>query len=253
MNMSQHCDQPAITVVSPLYRRLFALVVMSATLIVISPTVVAQESGNEEGQVIDPRVELNEGVKLLREGKAKESLKHLDRVVKASPESEPYLWQRGIAQYFAGEYKAGRAQFESHRKVNPNDVENATWHFICVAAIEGVEKAREEMLPAPGDPRVPLPELWDLYKGTGSVEAVEAAVAETPAGSNARRQARFYADLYLGLLAHAEGKRDDAKRYLEAAAELPEQSVMADVARVSRDLLVKKEQSADTKTPDADN
>ena len=84
---------------------------------------------------------LDAGVEDLCAGRIEASLVKLDKVVELSPASEPYLWQRGIAQYFAGKYPEGRKQFESHRKVNPNDVENATWHFLCVAATEGVETA----------------------------------------------------------------------------------------------------------------
>ena len=34
---------------------------------------------------------------------------------------------------YAGRYQDCREQFESHRTVNPDDVENAAWHFLCVA------------------------------------------------------------------------------------------------------------------------
>ena len=184
---------------------------------------------------------LDAGVEDLCAGRIEESLVKLDKVVELSPASEPYLWQRGIAQYFAGKFQEGRKQFESHRKVNPNDVENATWHFLCVAATEGVETARKEMLPAPNDFRVPQEEIYNMFKGTGTVADVDAAVNALPEDSNARRNARFYADLYIGLLAHAEGKAEDAKRYLTAAGGTKDSGVMADVARVSRDRLLKKE------------
>lgn len=183
---------------------------------------------------------LRQGVEDLRAGRIDASLAALDAVAEADPVAMPHLWQRGIAQYFAGQYREGREQFEQHRRVNPHDVENATWHFLCVAATDGVDQARRAMLPAPGDRRVPMDQLYALYKGTGDRAAVEAAVEALPDGSVARRTARFYADLYLGLLAHAEGKADEAEQYLTAAAAVKERTVMADVARVSRDRLVGK-------------
>jgi lipoprotein NlpI len=55
-----------------------------------------------------------------------------DEVVRLVPDAEAGLWQRGIALYYAGRYQDCREQFELHRTVNPNDVENAVWHFMCV-------------------------------------------------------------------------------------------------------------------------
>ena len=191
------------------------------------------------GQVAGPadRSPLEKGVEALEAGRVAEAVEWLDHTAEARPEVMPYLWQRGIAQYFAGQYAEGRRQFEAHRKVNPHDVENAAWHFLCVAATDGVEKARRAMLPAPGDPRVPMAEIYQLYAGTGDHDAVTAAVERLPAGSRARRTARFYADLYTGLLAHAEGDADRAERYLKAAAEVNQDGTMVDVARVARDRL----------------
>ena len=199
-------------------------------------------SGNLYGQT--PREDFERGVAAMREGRVEESLERLDRYAESTPDAVPYLWQRGIVQYLGGKYQEGRLQFESHRTVNPNDVENATWHFLCVAALDGVEEARKAFLPAPNDSRVPMNELHALYKGTGSVEEVEAAVAKTPEGTSSRQVARFYADLYLGLFAHAQGKKDEAKKFLDASASVPGMSVMGDVAKVCRDRLVSKDTGA---------
>ena len=70
-----------------------------------------------------------------------------DQVVAAAPAVAPQLWQRGIALYYAGRYRDCRAQFESHRLVNPNDVENAAWHYLCVARAESPARAKELLLP----------------------------------------------------------------------------------------------------------
>ena len=47
-----------------------------------------------------------------------------------------------ISDYYVGKFADGRRQFESHKTVNPNDVENAAWHFLCVARLDGIEKAQ---------------------------------------------------------------------------------------------------------------
>ena len=67
----------------------------------------------------------------LRCGKVDDAVKWFDRYLQTTPEALPDLWQRGIALYFAGDFKRGAAQFEVHRKVNPHDVETAAWHFLC--------------------------------------------------------------------------------------------------------------------------
>ena len=181
------------------------------------------------------------GVDALRAGRIDSAVDLLDQAAESKPHVMPHLWQRGIAQYFAGKYTAGRKQFEAHRQVNPHDVENAAWHFLCVAATDGVAEARRVMLAAPGDSRVPMLQIYKLYAGTGDHDAVTAVVEGLPAGSQARRTARFYADLYMGLLAHAEGDAQRAERYLAAAAEFTERGIMVDVARLAHDRLIKHE------------
>ncbi len=67
---------------------------------------------------------------------------------------------------------SGRKQFELHQTVNPDDVENAAWHFICVAKAEGVEAARKALIPIKGDARIPMAEVHDLFAGKGTEESV---------------------------------------------------------------------------------
>lgn len=221
-----------------------SIAALSIALLCLCVSPACSQQNSEEDQP-NPNVLLSRGVQRLCEGEIEKALADLDRVVELSPASEPYLWQRGIAQYFAGKYQEGRKQFESHRGVNPNDVENATWHFLCVAATDGVAEARKVMLPAPNDFRVPQEEIYALFKGTGSLDDVDRAVEALPENSNQRRVARFYADLYIGLLAHAEGRSEDAKKYLTSAGSTSDRGVMEDVARLCRDRLIKREPDAE--------
>lgn len=164
----------------------------------------------------DAGVLFNDGVRLLFEGKPAESSAAFDGVVKLRPEIEPELWQRGLALYYAGRYADGVRQFERHKEVNPADVENVTWHFACLARDKGVAAAREALLPVGADARVPMKEVLDLYRGTGSAEKVLAAADSGPEA--ARRNQRCYAHLYLGLLAEAEGDAAEAERHMSLAA-----------------------------------
>ena len=140
------------------------------------------------------------------------SVAGFDEVAKLLPEQAPHLWQRGIALYYAKRFQDCRAQFESHRTVNPNDVENAAWHFLCVARAESPEKARTALLPVGPDPRVPMREIYRMFRGELGPEKVIAA-----AGSDLEPQ--FYAHLYAGLYLEASGKTRPALEHIRTAAE----------------------------------
>lgn len=164
----------------------------------------------------DPREVFTAAVDRLFAGEPKRSAELFDELVALRPEIEPELWQRGLALYYADRFADGRRQFERHKEVNPADVENVTWHFACVAREQGIAAARKALLPVGSDARVPMKEVLDLYRGTGSAETVLAAAAAGP--DSARRNQLCYAHLYLGLLAEAEGDAVAAKRHLIAAA-----------------------------------
>ena len=141
-----------------------------------------------------------------------ESAAGFDRLAKLAPQEAPHLWQRGIALYYAGRYADCRAQFESHRTVNPDDVENAAWHFLCVARAESPASARAALLPVGPDPRVPMREIYRMFRGELAPERVLAAAGERP-------EAQFYARLYVGLYYEALGNKERALQHLSVAAE----------------------------------
>jgi lipoprotein NlpI len=144
-------------------------------------------------------------------GRIAESAAGFDAVAKARPDLAPELWQRGIALYYAGRYADCRAQFESHRTVNPNDVENAAWHFLCVARAESIAKARAALLPVGPDARIPMRQVYDMFRGALTPEAVLKAAGSRPDG-------QFYAQLYLGLYFEALGDARQARAYITTAA-----------------------------------
>jgi lipoprotein NlpI len=154
---------------------------------------------------------LDRAIAHFQAGRIAESVAEFDNVAKLAPGEAPQLWQRGIALYYAGRYRDCRAQFESHRTVNPDDVENAAWHFLCVARAESVEKARAALLPVGPDSRVPMREVYQMFNGTIGPEKVLAA-----AGASAA--AEFYAHLYVGLYFEAIGRKAEALAHIKAAA-----------------------------------
>jgi lipoprotein NlpI len=159
-----------------------------------------------------PQAVFNRAVADFREGRIAESAAGFDTLAKLVPDQAPELWQRGIALYYAGRYADCRAQFESHRTVNPNDVENAAWHFLCVARAESPQRARAALLPVGPDSRVPMTEVYQMFKGTLAPERVLAA-------AGAQLGSQFYAQLYVGLYDEALGDKKGAFEHISVAAD----------------------------------
>jgi lipoprotein NlpI len=158
-----------------------------------------------------PQALLDRAIEDFENGRITESVAGFDQLVKVLPAFAPQLWQRGIALYYAGRYADCRAQFESHRTVNPNDVENAVWHYLCVARAESPARARAALLPVGPDSRVPMRQVYQLFRGDLKPEQVVSA-----AGSQA--SAQFFAQLYLGLYYEAQGDARRALEHMTAAA-----------------------------------
>ena len=158
-----------------------------------------------------PKALLERAVDEFAEGRVAQSAATFDEAAKMIPQEAPYLWQRGIALYYAGRYADCRRQFESHRTVNPDDVENAAWHFLCVARAETPEKARAALLPVGPDPRPPMREVYQMFRGSLSADDVLKAAGASPLG-------QFYAHLYIGLYSEALGRTDLALKHIKEAA-----------------------------------
>jgi lipoprotein NlpI len=158
-----------------------------------------------------PQEVFERAVSDLEKGRITESAAGFDKLVQLAPGAAPQLWQRGIALYYAGRYKDCRAQFESHRTVNPNDVENAAWHFLCVARAESPQRARLALLPVGPDSRSPMTEIYEMFGGRQTPQQVLAAAGNATSS-------QFYARLYVGLYFEAMGNRDQALENIRAAS-----------------------------------
>jgi lipoprotein NlpI len=166
--------------------------------------------GEAQGQ--SPQSLLDRAVAEFSKGRISESVAAFDELARVAPREAPYLWQRGIALYYAGRYKDCRAQFESHRTVNSDDVENAAWHFLCVARGDSPKAARAALLPVGPDSRVPMREIYEMFRGATTADAVLTA-------AGARPQGRFYAHLYVGLYSEAIGDQARAREQIALAAQ----------------------------------
>ena len=181
------------------------------------------------------------GLVQFKAGKIKESIADFDQYIERVPKAKISHWQRGISYYYAGQYDNGRKQFEGYQDFDDSDVENAVWRFMCMVRVDGLAKARKAILKIGDDKRVPMRQVYDLYKGDLKPEDVlERANAgkATPAQRNSQL---FYAHLYVGIYYDLLGDKKKAFEHCHKAAE--EHRIghyMWDVARIHRDILAKE-------------
>lgn len=181
------------------------MLVVVVAFVSLTGAAAVQRSAENPGDVLDRAIDD------FLAGRIAQSVTGFDRVAALAPDAAPQLWQRGIALYYVGRYADCRKQFESHRTVNPNDVENPAWHFLCVAHQESPQKARAALLPVGPDQRSPMREVYEMFRGTMTPEAVLAAASQSPSS-------RFFAELYVGLYYEATGNKTAALTHLKAAA-----------------------------------
>ena len=159
------------------------------------------------------------GREQFRIGKVKAAVRDFDRFVELRPGDESRQWERGIAYYYAKQYQQGADQFALYQTYHSSDVENSVWRFLCMVPTEGIEKARAQMLPIRDDRRIPMMQIYDMYRGTLQPgDVLEAAQLGQPAGDRAAGRL-FYAHLYIGLYYEATGEQKKAARYIRLAAD----------------------------------
>jgi lipoprotein NlpI len=176
-----------------------------------------------------------------RSGAVEDSVKDFEALLAMNPSARPELWQYGIALYYVGRYADGVKLFADHRQVNPEDVENAAWHFLCNAKANDVNKARAELIPVKRDDRVPMAEVQQLLAGKVEPIAVLEAAEAGQVGKAERTRRRFYANLYLGYYFEALGESAKAREHIERAVrDYRVSDYMWDVGKVHLDRLTKK-------------
>lgn len=204
---------------------------------------VVESETTTEVETLSPRERDQRGDERLFVGRFAEAADDFDAYVEAFPESDPYHWRRGIAYYYAERYEEGAAQFVRHRTVNPNDVENAAWHFLCVARYEGLASARAALLPVGPDQRDPMREVYELYAGRATVEDVLSRASSSP-----QYDAEFFAHLYLALYFDVLGDLERARYHIRlATTEHARGHYMGRVAQAHADVLEAQRPNARTK------
>ena len=165
-----------------------------------------------------------------RLGNIEQSVADFDRYVELQPAVESRQWERGIADYYAKQYEKGAKQFVLYQTFHNNDVENSVWRYLCMVPNHGIEKSRAVMLPIENDRRVPMMQVYELYRGNVKPADVLAACQQDDPPREVLAGRLFYAHLYLGLYHEVAGQADLAAKYINLAAD----QKLADNPRINR-------------------
>jgi lipoprotein NlpI len=162
----------------------------------------------------NPQLYVQRGMISFQLGEMTASIDDFDRAEHLNPALTPYLWQRGIAYYYAERFEDGARQFEVDLTVNGHDVEETVWRYLCQAQVQGAQAARDSLLPVRDDARPVMNWVYQLFAGTCDAERVFVQYRD------AGRRERFYSALYVGLYCEAAGDPALARDYIGLAAKM---------------------------------
>jgi tetratricopeptide (TPR) repeat protein len=157
---------------------------------------------------------IQRGMACFQLGDIEASIDDFDRAEQLTPTLTPYLWQRGIAYYYAERFEDGARQFEMDLTVNGHDVEETVWHYLCQAQAHSAAAARRALLPVRNDSRAVMNRVFELCAGACSAEQVIAQYR------HAGRRDCFYSHLYVGLYFEATRDLEHARHHITQAAEM---------------------------------
>jgi tetratricopeptide (TPR) repeat protein len=207
------------------------MMIAAGGLVVAAAASAASSSGGGKG----PRELLAQGSKAFRDNRVEESIECFDSVLKISPSSRPFLWQRGLSLYYVGQYQEAAKQFRDDVAVNPNDTEEAIWAFLseCRVPSIGPEKARESFLKVGRDSRTVMRAALEAFEAPPGPNSTSSILA---VASPSSPHDQFYSKLYCALFCEAYGREEEAKEFMKQAVRteyaVGSGDYMADLARV---------------------
>ncbi|NEO29126.1 MAG: hypothetical protein F6K36_01425 [Symploca sp. SIO3C6] len=160
----------------------------------------------------NPKAYIQRGMANFKLAKIDESIRDFDHAEKLNPKVLPYLWQRGLSYYYAERFEEGARQFQLDLSVNPQDVEETVWRYLCIARLKGVAEARNSLLAVKNDPRSVMRSVYGLFAGNCTREEVLAV------GEKESIRGKFYSNLYIGLHYEAQADSIHAREYIVRAA-----------------------------------
>ena len=196
-----------------------------------------------------PAIQQRAGEILFLSGDAEASLPCFDRANKLHPPLAAQNWQRGVALGCIGKFAEGAEQFRIHHEVNPNDVENSAWYFLCLAKSKGKEAAQSTIIPSQGDSRQPMMSVLKMLQGTLKPDEVLAAAKANTNEGPERKLAMFYGFLYVGLYYDSIGESEKAVSALDQSIAVAEQDYMGRTAQIYRDLRFPKSPKGPGQSP----
>jgi tetratricopeptide (TPR) repeat protein len=159
-----------------------------------------------------PQVYVQRGMTYFKLGQITEAIADFDRAEHLNPALTPYLWQRGLAYYYAERFADGARQFEVDLTVNRHDVEETVWRYLCQAQLQSAQAAREGLFPVRNEARPVMGWVYKLFAGECDAETVLAQYRD------AGRREQFYSYLYAGLYHEAERDAARARQPISQAA-----------------------------------
>lgn len=141
-----------------------------------------------------------------------------EKMIALDPTQDAPHWRLGIAYYFAGDFAKSARQFEKYHPYDGRDRENGIWKFLAQAQLEGIEKARREMLVYTEFDREPFPALYEMLAGKRSGADVLAEVERKKLTGDAR--VMFFTHYYVALNEQLQENRDGALEHLRKAVAL---------------------------------
>jgi lipoprotein NlpI len=176
-------------------------------------TILNEEISDSPSRIHHRRAEV-----LFRLGRFKEAIADYDKgIAFGSPHDINSCWERGLAQYYRGDFRGGAEQFYRYHQVGALDIENGLWRLMCIAKYAGVDKARVDMLTYTDKKRPPFPALLDLFLDKGKVELVIQEATKTAKSQDQLTANLFYAHYYVGKYYEMIGENEKALSYIQAA------------------------------------
>jgi lipoprotein NlpI len=170
-----------------------------------------------------------------------EAVADFERMIEKDPSLDAPHWRLGIAYYFTGQFAKSAKQFEKYHAYDGHDRENGIWKFLAQEKVDGIAKARAEMLTYNEFDREPFPALYEMYAGKRTPEEVFAEIEKK--GLTKDQQVMFFGNYYTGLYQAMSGQRQHALELLRKAVDImpgPDTVYMWNVARLHWERLTKE-------------
>ncbi len=218
--------------------RVFLILIFSTNLLLAGEPPIAPEAREQLQKILLGRLKSAEdalsktpdstdllshrGDARLFTGDAKGAVVDFEKEIALDPSRDAPHWRLGIAYYFAGEFAKSARQFAKYHAFDGHDRENGVWKFFAQARVDGIEKARKEMLEYTAFDREPFPAIYDMLAGKTPRADVLADLEKR--GLKNAPQVMFFAHYYIGVNEEILGHAEAAREHLSAAVRLSMQA-----------------------------